>query len=116
MLSLEDTSHPPLIPPLAALPPPERLYKKGPGHAYPQGAAGRIHGGAAPPSCHRGAYRGGATSSRSVHLATQRLLPFGPPDPLAILQVQPNPDTVDVKRAVPQWPSSHRCVLRTAAA
>ncbi|SPT16933.1 unnamed protein product [Triticum aestivum] len=34
-----------------------------------------------------------------VHLAAQRLLPSGRPDPLAILQLQPNPDSADVKRA-----------------
>uniref|UniRef100_A0ACD5WUB2 Uncharacterized protein n=1 Tax=Avena sativa TaxID=4498 RepID=A0ACD5WUB2_AVESA len=34
-----------------------------------------------------------------VHLASQRLLPSGRPDPLAVLQLQPDPDTADVKRS-----------------
>ncbi|KQK15197.1 uncharacterized protein LOC100846684 [Brachypodium distachyon] len=34
-----------------------------------------------------------------VHLASQRLLPSGRPDPLAVLQLQPDPDKADVKRA-----------------
>uniref|UniRef100_A0A453C3T6 Uncharacterized protein n=2 Tax=Aegilops tauschii subsp. strangulata TaxID=200361 RepID=A0A453C3T6_AEGTS len=63
-----------------------------------------------------GAYMGGAASSRRVHLAAQRLIPSGRPDPLAILQVQPNHDTADVKRASLLWPSSCRWVLRAADA
>ncbi|CAM0906793.1 unnamed protein product [Alopecurus aequalis] len=34
-----------------------------------------------------------------VHLASQRFLPSGRPDPLAVLQLQPAPDTADVKRS-----------------
>lgn len=46
---------------------------------------GRGRGEAAPPNSHLEAYRGGAPSSRCVHLASQHLLPSGNPGPLAIL-------------------------------